>query len=112
MATATATEKLSKALNAARVAAVRAARATEDGGTCNFDSCVLFTRKLDAANVQTALLEAGLQGHTRPWLGRQDCLFLRDPMGGQGNRRTVQADAMCKVLTEAGFDAMVYYQID
>ena len=101
--------KLAQDLEAAAFAATRCSR--DDGGTCNFDSAVLFMDKMDQEKVERAANQAGLGVGFRNWAG-DSCCFLHAPMGGQGSRRTVQAEAMEKLLRERGWKVTCYYQID
>lgn len=96
------------------VAAVKAAAAeaakladTEDGGTCNMDSCVVKIdipkRLRDASGLR---LFAGWGLYKGYW-------HLQDiPSDGCGNRNTRQQEAAAKYLQAAGYNATVYYEVD
>lgn len=101
------------ALMLAEVAAlgVDAADST-DGGTCNFDTCVLTP----AAPVRQKTLDeikaaTGITLTKEKWLGKIR-LFVGTTTRGQGDRRTRMAEAACEVLKREGFDAMMYMQMD
>lgn len=81
---------------------------TEDGGTCNMDSCILGVKIPKHLREQTSLnLYLCDWGRYRGWY------FLQDiPCNGCGNRRTRQAEAASASLEEAGYRADVYYEID
>lgn len=94
---------LIKAKQAAEIAAIG-----DDGGTANFDT---MTIKLPLANekkVLEAIRKAGLSGYKSDWLGPR--YFISPPRCGQGNARTRAVEAMAKVMREAGWDVLIYYQ--
>jgi hypothetical protein len=58
-----------------------------------------------------AIEAAGLHSFTHVRWGTR--LFIVSvPFGGQGNRRTRQAEAMAKSMRDAGYEASVWYQMD
>ena len=78
---------------------------SEDGGSCNFDTPVLFlkaTRK-QLQGLPLTKIDYG------SWKGGW---FVEIPIYGMGNRRTRMAEAIAKSLNESGFNAGVYYQLD
>lgn len=81
---------------------------TEDGGTCNFDTCVL------RITIPKRLREASsLKLDRCTWGYYRGCYFMQDiPQNGCGNRRTRQAEADEQSLRAAGYDAHVYYEVD
>lgn len=101
--------KLALDFAAARQAAMAISRA--DGGTCNFDSAVLNLGDMDPKKVEEAARQAKLGGNCDNWLGC-DWFFVSPPQGGQAALRTLQAKAIEKVMTAAGWDMMIYYQMD
>lgn len=95
-------------------AAARAAKAEndDDGGTCNLDSPTLFFDKtVRDSRVQKIAAMAGIGLDKTKWFKRR-CYFVRTETDGQGNRRSRMAEAACKVLREAGLDAMMFYHAD
>lgn len=101
-------------LNNALLNAVNAAAMldeTEDGGTCNFDSVTLKI-KISAELVSCAWVRLDkmlVRDYGRMWRG---CYMVDIPLSGQANRRTRMAEAACKELINAGYNAFVYYQCD
>ena len=82
----------------------------EDGGTANLDTVTLSLPSANEKKVIEAVRAAGL--HTRgkrEWIGPR--YFINVP-GGQGNSNVRAVEAMKKVLTEAGWDVLIYRQID
>ena len=81
---------------------------TDDGGTCNFDSCVIYVpglREDQARRIpNTSLFTSGWQGRTLHLHGTR----------GQGFRRTKMAEAQNEFL-KAHYPALqvgMYYQMD
>lgn len=102
--------KLKAAFKAANQAAAEAAPG-DDGGTCNFDTAMLFLPHSAQEQIALAALGTGVRVNTRNWLGQ--CFSVNaSTSGGQGFSRTRVAEAICKALEAAGFSAMVYYQMD
>lgn len=93
----------------AQLAARRAVALHVDGGTCNFDSCVIFSPP--SSDLEQAAKLAGLRVYRRNWLDKS-AYFLSTPVGAQGSVRTLQAEAMERELRGRGYDATVYYQMD
>lgn len=81
---------------------------TDDGGTCNFDSCIINAfgmRTTTAEKIQGATL------FTSGWHGRR--LHLSGTLG-QGARRTKMAEAQ-RAFLQANYptlDVGMYYQMD
>ncbi len=98
---------LEAAIKAASEAAMQHAN-TEDGGTSNFDTCVLGVAIPKHLREQTSLrLFKCTWGLHRGWY------FVHDiPHLGQGNMRTRMAEAACNSLRAAGYRASVSYNID
>ena len=96
-----------EALQRANKAAQRYAD-TEDGGTCNFDTCVInlkiYKKFRDLTEYPLRKTYGG-----RVWQG---WWFVDITLCGQGNRRTRMAEAACGSLRADGYDAQVYYQCD
>lgn len=103
-----------KELNNALLNAVNAAAMldeTEDGGTCNFDSVILKIKIPAKFAPQTwvKLDKMLVSDYGRMWRG---CYIVDIPLSGQANRRTRMAEAACKELINAGYNAFLYYQCD
>lgn len=94
-------------------AALQARAANEDdGGTCNFDSPVLFFPKgTRSERVQRIAKSAGIDLDVRRWLGRT-CYSVGTAASGQGALRTRMAEAAYRSMKDAGLDVMMYYQMD
>jgi len=103
-------EQLAQAFTAAREAALALAD-TEDGGTCNLDTPVVFLPHVPKARVEAAAALAGICVHHDTWLGRA-CWFVYTPLNGQANRRNRMAEAATKALKDAGLNATTYLQMD
>lgn len=99
-------EDLKAAVKAAEVAADG-----EDGGACNFDSLMLSLPRWNGETIKQAAESAGISCFSLQFCGRKYWAF-DVPLGGQANRRTRQAKAMCKSMIAAGYNAYVYYQLD
>ena len=84
---------------------------TEDGGTCNFDSVILKIKIPAELAPQTwvQLDKMLVRDYGRMWRG---CYMVDIPLSGQANRRTRMAEAACKELNNAGYNAFLYYQCD
>jgi hypothetical protein len=103
-------KKLAEDLIKARLAAEEAAKG-EDGGTANLDTMTIRLHRANEKKVIEAVKAAGL--HTlgkRQWLG--PCYFIGPPNCGQGNSRVRATEAMEKVMKEAGYEALMYCQMD
>lgn len=103
-----------KELNNALLNAVNAAAMfdeTEDGGTCNFDSVILKIKipAQFAPQIWVELDKMLVRDYGRMWRG---CYMVDIPLSGQANRRTRMAEAACKELNNAGYNAFLYYQRD
>lgn len=108
-------ERLKRALLRAGIAA--AARITdEDGGTCNFDSPVLFCKEsgLKKMDAICAIEQAGLR--CREWIVRgvkgERPLIISGFQFGQGDRRSHMAEAFEQSLKAEGYMTGMYYQMD
>lgn len=96
------------------VAAVKAAASkareladTEDGGTCNMDSCVV------RITIPKRLREASGLRLFAGWGIYEGYWHLQDiPSNGCGNRNTRQQEAAAEYLRAAGYNASVRYQMD
>lgn len=79
----------------------------DDGGACNFDSTIIFLPRWKSELVKKAAEEAG----TRCF--RWDKGYIFPPLtGGQGFKRTANAEAMTKAMKGCGYDAFTRYMMD
>lgn len=102
--------KLRKDVEAAKTAAeVELTMNPEDGGTCNFDSPVIYLPKWNEKLVMQAFDEAGLGCWVHNFFGK---CFVISVHGGQGNGRTRYAEAVERSLKEAGYKTSMYYAMD
>lgn len=83
----------------------------QDEGTCNFDSMALFLPNWNEQKVCDSAERAGVRAFKTDWAGKT-CFLFSVPIASQGDRRTIQAEAMCKHMKSAGYEAHVYYQMD
>lgn len=83
----------------------------DDGGTCNFDCCILYLSRCNEEKTIEAIKEAGIDGFKTSYYGRV-CYMLGIPVAAQGDRRTEQAEEIYKAMTDKGYNASVYYQMD
>lgn len=100
-------EALEKAVSKAIDEAMKMAN-TGDGGTCNFDECLLDVKiPKRLANKSWLKLRKREYGFYK---GAYEIMDL--PVYGQGDRRTRMAEAACKSLCAQGYSAFVHYQMD
>ena len=90
---------------------LEAAMFENDGGTCNFDSPMLFLPRWNEKLIEQAANEAGGGCYSIKRTGGK-CYIMDTPPVGQANRNTVAARAMAKYLASCGYQASVYYQMD
>lgn len=102
---------LAKDLEAAAAYGLEVAANVEDGGTCNMDAVTLNLRGWRRDKVEQAAKFAGVGCSTCTLFGHKRYVFTVHS-GGQANRRTAAAEAMCGALKLSGYDAGMYYQID
>lgn len=97
---------LREALAKAKEAADIAEAASNDGGTCNFDTAfvhlprVRFDKVADAAPVDVTVSKRGAG------------LFYFGTRTRQGNAQTAAARAFCNAMRSAGYTAYVHYAMD
>lgn len=108
------TMHINAAIMAAKIAA-EAHRNDDDGGTCNFDTALL--RKPDGITKAefTAIIEGnGLRANYDNYRNSfgKGYYHITGYQAGQGDRRTNMAEAFSSALKTAGFDSMVWYQMD
>lgn len=103
-------KKLTEDLIRARKAAEEAAKG-EDGGTANFDTMTIKLPRASENKVVEAVRKAGLRCSKICWLGEVR-YFIYPPSCGQGNSRNRAVEAMTQVMRDAGWDVLIYYQMD
>lgn len=97
---------LEAAVKAASEAAMQYAD-TEDGGTCNFDTCYI------RVSIPKRLRDKSQLHFYEGWGMFRGCWSIRElPAHGQGNMRTRMAEAAAKSLCAAGYHGTVRYEID
>lgn len=108
-------DKVAKALREA-VAGALAADPGPDGdfGTCNLDSPTILVSLAEKRDYLAAADSAGVLLSETNWLRRKGFkrYFVRTPVHGQANRRSIMAEAAHKKLLEKGLDSLMYYQMD
>lgn len=104
-------EKLTSNLSLAIEKATEVAAVTDDNGTCNFDSCVLLLPRWNEKETLNAIKAAGVRGFKSSFLGKQ-CYFIVNPVSAQGNRNTVQAEKIANIMSQLGYEAYCYMQMD
>lgn len=101
--------KLTTDLTAAVAEAQRVAEQhPDDGGTCNFDCPEVYLPCAREATIDRAARDAGI----RAFRQQRGAYHFSVPVGAQGARRTIQAEAMAMVLAERGWAAHTYYRMD
>jgi len=103
--------KTSNFINVAKSAAEAARMVAPlygDSGTLNLDKCAIEASE----QVIEMLDKAGLRGYARHFGFWAGWVLISSPVSSQGNRNTAQAEAMCRVFKDAGYNATVYYQMD
>lgn len=99
--------ELAKLVVEAQAEGQKAADATEDGGTCNLDTVVIYGYP---GTSEASMQKAGIDCYKLRRAGNfalSGCSF-----GGQANKRNRGVEAMCKYLSEHGVDCFVHYQMD
>lgn len=97
------------------VKAAQAFAATDDGGTCNFDSAIIYVPGMSGKQVKE--IEAR-EKRLSYWSGskHRPAHFHVGGTSGQGLRRTRMAEAMGKSLEAnpdmSGLNVSMYYQMD
>ena len=80
---------------------------TEDGGTCNFDTCYI------RISIPKRLRDRSQLHFMQGWGLFRDSWSINElPTHGQGNMRTRMAEAAAKSLCAAGYNATVRYEMD
>jgi hypothetical protein len=83
----------------------------QDGGTCNFDSVILFLPRWDVMRVMNAASAAGVNCRPATVWGKK-AFMIAAPLVGQANRRTVFVESMRESLKRDGYDTGMWYQMD
>lgn len=83
----------------------------DDGGTSNFDDLMLSLPRFEEIKIKAAAKRAGLTASAGRCM-KQKIYRILPPHGGQGFRRTKQAEAMAEVMRARGYEASVWYQMD
>lgn len=105
-------QSLINALEAAKAAAFKVRNLDEDGGASNFDSPSIALPRWKASEVEACAKAAGLSCYSwKSWLGKRWVFTVPGPCG-QGNCRSIMAEAMTESLATSGFDSFTYYQMD
>lgn len=81
----------------------------DDGGTCNFDTPVLFIKGARYDKLKELGLLVGVR--ISKW-GTGYYHIDGNFLVGQGNLRTKCAETFAKSLSDSGWDAYVYYAMD
>jgi hypothetical protein len=87
----------------------------DDGGTCNLDTPAVFLNRWCEDKVKEAAEKAGSYAIKCDDLTRyfKKTLFtFTFGTRNQGYRRTARAEAICKVLSEMGYETYLYEQMD
>lgn len=80
----------------------------EDGGTCNFDTCIVkvkISKRLRELTSFRLLKVHDTKIYKGYWM-------IDFPVFGQGNRRTKMAEVACSILRNLGYESQVWYQAD
>lgn len=83
----------------------------DDGGTSNMDAMMLSLPRYEEIKIKAAAKRAGLIASAGRCM-KQKIYHILPPHGGQGYRRTKQAEAMAEVMRACGYEASVWYQMD
>lgn len=103
--------KLRDDLKAAVAAGKAAGALVDDGGTCNCDNPALHLPRWNRALVEQAAEEAGVGCSVWNLYGTKYFVFwCRFP--GQAYKNEIAAEAATKALSEMGYDATCYQQMD
>lgn len=85
----------------------------EDGGTCNFDQCMINLKGWKKEDIEQVAKESGIT-ISEPFSGRmwKGWRPVGTALHGQGARRSKMAEVAHRSLKEAGFDVTMYYAMD
>lgn len=101
-------DDLKTALEAGRAAE---AADPEDGGTCNLDAAALTLLRWKENLVKQAAEEAGTGCFVWTLFNHKHFVFIPNSRG-QANARSRNAEAMVAALTELGYEALDYCEMD
>ncbi len=103
-------KKLTADIIKAKEAAIEAGKG-EDSGTANLDTMTIKLPRANEKKVIEAVKAAGLYTRgRREWIGSR--FFILPPTCGRGNSRVRATEAMRNVMREAGWDVLMYCQMD
>jgi hypothetical protein len=100
--------KLIEALKAGKTLALESVKDQDDGGSCNLDSCHIFSLNFTEQELKEISRSSGVD------LFKYDHeISISNPISGyQGFLRTSQAEAFDKILKSFGFKSYVHYVMD
>lgn len=101
-------EKLTKDLKIANIEALKVSNVNNDGGTCNFDTCVLLQKGLNYNKLKEAVNGAGL--HVSKWSAGEYHIYGYEK--GQANNRTRMVEKFTETLANMYYNVHVYYAMD
>jgi len=104
--------KLTADLAESQRLALMAAKASDDGGTCNMDGLFLRLPNVLEGAALAAIRAAGLSGHKMKHTYYGIGYLISPRVPGQGNKRDRAASAMCKYMAVAGYDLSHWQQMD
>ncbi len=81
-----------------------------DGGSCNFDSPILYLPRWNSKKVRQAAKEAGLDCSVSVSYGVKR--YILSCSFGMGDRRTTAAEIIANALKGRGYDTSVFYMMD
>lgn len=102
-------EKLTRDLMECGREAYELCRNESDWGTCNFDSPTISPKGFKFAKLEEAIKNAGYPSYRWRFGGTT---FVICTGGGQGERRTMIAETVCKLMRERGYAMGMYYRMD
>lgn len=95
------------ALNRALPKAEAIAKSTEDTGTCNTDSVLVYIRRANTAGMEHIGEKCGVR------ITRIDhCLFRLGKRWGMAYRNTRANEALCQALRDEGVESFMEYRMD
>ena len=104
-------EKLTEDLKVALEKAKEIAMKTDDGGTCNFDCCIIRLPRWREELVIKSIQLSGTVGHKWHIYGSV-YYAIRNPILCQGNKNSIQAEVITEELSKIGYECWCYQQAD
>lgn len=102
-------ELLTKDISQAIYEAKAIAKVTNEKGTCNCDFAIVHLPRWNHKKVYEAVERAGTTAlYFDDWKG----FAIVNPVSGQGNRRTEQAETIYEVMQDLGYNVSFYCQTD